>query len=84
MDQINNRLRWACRRGMLELDVLLGNFLTEGYLQLSAAEQQQFEDLLLCEDQDLFEWLTAHKTAPPIYQNMIKKIQLHAQTRHKP
>ena len=26
------RIRWACRRGMLELDVLLGNFLDHAYL----------------------------------------------------
>ena len=29
------RLRWQCRRGMLELDLLLGAFLDQYYLNLS-------------------------------------------------
>lgn len=40
MTELNNkaRLRWACRRGMLELDVLLMPFVEEGYDALSAEE----------------------------------------------
>jgi len=39
-------LRWACRRGMLELDALFNQFLDQGYAQLSPEEQADFVQLL--------------------------------------
>ena len=51
-----NRMRWAARRGMLELDLVLEPFVTARYAGLSAPERQRFQQLMLCEDQDLFSW----------------------------
>lgn len=51
-----NRLRWAVRRGMLELDLILLPFLENVYPDLNEDEQGLFEQLLTCEDQDLFSW----------------------------
>lgn len=51
------RLRWKCRRGMLELDLLLRDFLDSGYTQLDAPERVVFEHLLDCPDAVLLEWL---------------------------
>lgn len=51
------RVRYQCRRGMLELDYLLEDFFTRKFPQLSLAEQQSFVDLLESSDQDLFNWL---------------------------
>ena len=48
-----NRLIWACRRGMLELDILLSRFVEEHYDLLSEDEKLRFDVLLECEDQDL-------------------------------
>ena len=53
-----SRLKWACRRGMLELDVLLGNFLEVAFSTLSFSEQAQFASLLAYSDPELFAWLT--------------------------
>jgi antitoxin CptB len=79
-----SRLGWACRRGMLELDVLLGNFLKERYPVLSPLEKIQFETLLHLEDQDLFLFLSGTKKAEePALQSMINLIKQHAYTRHK-
>lgn len=50
------RLTWQCRRGMLELDVLLLPFMQEAFANLAPADQQRFVKLLECEDQDLFGW----------------------------
>jgi antitoxin CptB len=50
------RLKMQCRRGMLELDVLLEPFLAEVYLTLEEDDKQRFARLLACEDQDLFPW----------------------------
>ncbi len=50
------RLYWHCRRGMLELDVLLMPFMQEVYPSLNQEDQQCFKKLLNCDDQDLFSW----------------------------
>lgn len=52
-----DKLRWACRRGMLELDVLLGNFLKDVYPELNATDQSSFVRLLSFSDPELFVWL---------------------------
>ncbi len=51
-----NRLFWHSRRGMLELDCLLVPFLKEAYLQLDKEDQQRYQQLLECEDTDMFQW----------------------------
>ena len=56
------RLKWACRRGMLELDVLFIPFVDEAYDDLSANDQRTFERLLTEQDPDLFSWFMGHKT----------------------
>jgi antitoxin CptB len=58
------KLRWHCRRGMLELDVLLGNYLSQRYQTASVAEQKTFERLLGFQDQELYQWFTG-QTQPP-------------------
>ncbi len=73
------RLRWACRRGLLELDLLLGGFIDKGYQDLSDKEKFIFQDLLLESDQQLFEYFI--KKAPPgdaEIARVIKKICLAA------
>ena len=60
----HNRLRWAARRGMLELDLLLTGFVERGYAAAGPENQARFERLLRCEDQDLFAWLLG-RTEPP-------------------
>jgi antitoxin CptB len=51
-----NRMRWAARRGMLELDLVLEPFVSVRYRALDGVDRQRFEQLMLCEDQDLFAW----------------------------
>ena len=83
MSEIPPHLRWACRRGMLELDVLLGNFLEQSYVKLTLQEQEWFVKLLNCNDQELFEWLTQKiiPTDPEIFV-MVNKVREHARSRH--
>lgn len=56
---INNisKLQWACRRGMLELDLILGKFLRESYADLALEDKLHFVELLSCQDPHLFSWL---------------------------
>lgn len=51
-----NRMRWAARRGMLELDLVLEPFVNARYELLSESDRLCFQQLMLCEDQDLFAW----------------------------
>lgn len=51
------RLRWRCRRGMRELDVLLTRYLDDKYAQAPLALQQAFCGLLEQEDDQLWDWL---------------------------
>ena len=81
MDKIISRLRWSCRRGMLELDVLLGNYLEEVYLQASSAVQKEFVELLDCNDQELFMWLTGKEIPPSQHMNIVEKVRHHAKIR---
>ena len=59
-----SRLLWACRRGMLELDVLFIPFVKEAFDDLSNTEQFTFQRLLTNEDPDLFAWFMGHKPCP--------------------
>ena len=49
-------MRWAARRGMLELDLVLEPFVMQRYAALSAVDRQRFAALMRSEDQDLFAW----------------------------
>ena len=55
------RLKWACRRGMLELDVLFMPFVDEAYDGLTSDQQFTFERLLTCQDPELFAWFMGHQ-----------------------
>lgn len=69
------RLRWKCRRGMLELDIILLNFFEEHYDRLDDSEKTAFAKLLECEDTELFAWLM-HGESPknPAIQAIIRQI----------
>lgn len=51
------KLRWRCRRGMRELDVVLERYLQHHYEQAPLAERAAFERLLELQDPELFGFL---------------------------
>lgn len=57
------RLRWRCRRGMRELDQLLGRYLDQQWRQSSPAERGIFLRLLESEDDRLWHWFMGHEVA---------------------
>ncbi len=69
------RLRYQCRRGMLELDVFLPAFFDHRFNHLGEQEQQLFEQLLTEPDPDLFAWLMGFDTAEDKYQALVAKIR---------
>ena len=52
-----SRLRWRCRRGMKELDVMLERFLERQATVLADGGWPEMETLLDVEDDRLWEWL---------------------------
>jgi len=70
-----NRLFWHSRRGMLELDVLLVPFLKEAYLDLPEEDKIRYQNLLTCEDPDLFSWFLRNgQSENPDHARMVKII----------
>jgi antitoxin CptB len=69
------KLRWRCRRGMRELDVLLERYLDERYPSAPASEQRAFEALLELPDPELFAYLLK-RVAPanPEWADVIEKL----------
>jgi len=57
------RVRWQCRRGMLELDLLLRRFVDRGYHDLSSEERGAFSRLLDYPDDTLLELLMGRMTS---------------------
>lgn len=51
------RLRWQCRRGMLELDLMLESFVEKRYFDLPVKTKKAFHQLLKCQDQILLDYL---------------------------
>jgi antitoxin CptB len=58
------RLRWRCRRGMRELDQLLGGWMDARFAQADAVTQCAFAELLEQPDPQLWDWFSGRE-APP-------------------
>lgn len=69
------RLRWRCRRGMLELDELLLGYLDRSYAAADAAEQSAFRELLEYPDQTLFDIFFNAVPAEPRLLHVIDRVR---------
>ena len=57
MDEQIGKLRWRCRRGMKELDLLTLGYLEQYYPEASAEDQQAFIALLDLQDPQLMGYM---------------------------
>ena len=48
------RLRWRCRRGMKELDVLFEQYLERHYPQADETERAAFDTVVAMDDPDIY------------------------------
>lgn len=78
----NNRIYWASRRGMLELDLVLMPYARDVYPTLSAQDQRAYQQLLDAEDTDLFAWFL-QKSVPEdvVLADIVAKVLHFARTR---
>jgi len=61
MDRDYARLRWQCRRGMLELDLILQHYLDAQFDTMKPQEIQHFTQLLTQSDQTLLAWCLGYQ-----------------------
>ncbi|WP_028373711.1 succinate dehydrogenase assembly factor 2 [Legionella lansingensis] len=57
------KLLWQCRRGMLELDLILNRFAERYIEELSERQLEAFDKLLNCSDPELYSWLMGYEQA---------------------
>ncbi|MCV2217854.1 MULTISPECIES: FAD assembly factor SdhE [unclassified Thauera] len=55
------RVRWQCRRALLELDLVFERFLERHFDRLSDDQIADLDDLLRCEDHDLWGMVNGSK-----------------------
>ncbi|MDP6694351.1 MAG: succinate dehydrogenase assembly factor 2 [Gammaproteobacteria bacterium] len=69
------KLRWRCRRGMRELDMLLLDYLDRHYGAADATEQGAFEKLLTVPDPEILALLTGQSKADDeALRNVIERL----------
>tara|TARA_Y100001934_G_scaffold69920_1_gene86774 strand:- start:15983 stop:16216 length:234 start_codon:yes stop_codon:yes gene_type:complete len=72
-----NRIRWRCRRGLLELDIVLQEFVDKYYMHLNDTERQQFSCLLSLSDYDLWDMIMLKtKVEDKKLQSVLQLIQI--------
>ena len=62
--QVKGMLYRARQRGHLELDLIVGLWAGDNVPSLSPPQLEQVQEVLECENPDLFKWLTGQETAP--------------------
>jgi len=67
---------WQCRRGMLELDLLLNNFVNKDVDNLTSQQTEYFDLLLSYPDQTLLDLLLGNSVASdPLIATIVQKIR---------
>jgi len=79
--ELIKKLTWQCRRGMLELDVILIPFLEQHFSTLSKEYQNLFVELLEQPDPDLYTWIMGYgecdnKRLVPIIEQIREKMAI--------
>ena len=70
------RLRWRCRRGMRELDLVLVGYLDRHGKSMSADDLDLFERFLEATDMQLYTWVTGRETPDdPTFAGLIDTLR---------
>ena len=74
--EVKTDYSWQCRRGMLELDLLLNNFVNKSASQLSTRAAESFTLLLSYPDQTLLDLLLGNtQSSDPAISDIVQQIQ---------
>jgi len=71
------KLRWRCRRGLKELDVLLTRYVEEQFCAAPAAHQAAFRELLDAQDTLIYAYCLGQERPPTaLLRSLIERITL--------
>jgi antitoxin CptB len=71
-------LRWGCRRGMRELDLLLTRYMDRDYGEAHPDQRAAFEQLLNLQDPEILALLTGRTIAENVsLRNVIEQLLVH-------
>ena len=73
----------AGRRGIKEMDVILGPWAAERLAAMDGARLDAFEALLAENDQDLYAWVAGRAAPPAAHAPLIAEIARDAKERHR-
>lgn len=75
-DDDTRRMRWASRRGLLELDLLLAPFMDQCFAGLAQPLRNQYRELMSCEDQQILNWIMGREIpAPTEFEDIVQAIR---------
>ena len=60
------RLRWGCRRGLLELDLIFQRFIAEKLDELDVTQRKALGRLLSMSDNDIWDLLTKRQSTDDV------------------
>jgi antitoxin CptB len=70
------KLKWLCRRGMKELDILLERFIINHQESLADGSWPELEALLQTEDDVLWDWFQdSTKPGASCYRELLERIR---------
>ena len=71
----HDRIRWRCRRGLLELDLVLERFLQRRFGGLDAEMVRRFDELLDQPDNDLLDLALGRAEPAPRYRAIVEMLR---------
>ncbi len=71
-----DKIRWHCRRGLLELDLILENFNQQHLTSLEPEQLARFKELLAFPDNDLLDLVMGRAASPDErYNNVLQLLR---------
>jgi antitoxin CptB len=71
-----DRIRWRCRRGLLELDLVLETFQREHLDRMTPPELAAFSRLLDSADNDLWDWVSGRgEPCDPSLAGLVQRLR---------
>ncbi len=74
-----NKVIWASRRGLLELDLLLEPFIRSEFTKMSDFDQSHLYEFLKLDDDELFDFFLGSKEVPQQFLAVVSEVlEFHA------
>ena len=71
----HDRIRWRCRRGLVELDLVLERFLARRFDGLDGEQRRRFDELLDQPDNDLLDLALGRAEPAPRYRAVVDMLR---------